>query len=164
MQIILSKRFETLDNNRFYVLVDLVKEKLHIDEVKTIVPLWSPYDLLERDKITIGEQFTANDSLKHIINIVNYLINSLFQTDFATIYYDNYVIQRAALWLACRYYSTNDNISRQIAFKQELAALPENKESDEFKSFIKLENLVKQCVSSIEEQVIKAMNLMNQGV
>jgi len=162
MEIMLSKRFENLERDKYQELVQLINDFLNDNEIQKTIPTSTPYDIPERDVAAIIEQW-SQDAVLNIKNIINYLVNSLFQSDFATVYFTVYEIQRSAVWLACRYYSTDDRISRSVALKSELLSLLPDKESQEYKSFIALEKGVKSCMDVMEAQVIKAMNLVHQA-
>jgi len=163
VNILLQKRFQnTLNRENFDALVGTLNSIIKYAEIRPIIPTFTPYDLSDEDKGYIKQQWPKSESFDHILNIFNYLINSFLQYDFVTIYFEPLIIQKSALWLACRYFSTNDAISKLVALKSLQGTFSSNPESDHNRYSIKLENLIKESLRIMENEVLKAMRIVQQ--
>jgi len=161
VNILLQKRFQsTLNRENFDALVTTLNSIIKYAEIVPIIPTFTPYDLSDEDKGYIKQQWPKSESFDHIINIFNYLVNSFLQHDFVTISFEPLIIQKSALWLACRYFSTNDEISKLVALKS-LQTILSNQESED-RYNIKLENLIKESLRIMENEVLRAVRIVKQ--
>jgi len=161
VNILLQKRFQsTLNRENFDALVAALNSIIKYAEIVPLIPTFTPYDLSDEDKGYIKQQWPKSESFGHIMNIFNYLINSFLQHDFVTISFEPLIIQKSALWLACRYFSTNDEISKLVALKS-LQTILSNQESKD-RCHIKLENLIKESLGIMENEVLRAMRIVQQ--
>jgi len=161
VNILLQKRFQsTLNRENFDALVAALNSIIKYAEIVPLIPTFTPYDLSDEDKGYIKQQWPKSESFDHITNIFNYLINSFLQHDFVTISFEPLIIQKSALWLACRYFSTNDEISKLVALKS-LQTILSNQESKD-RCHIKLENLIKESLGIMENEVLRAMRIVQQ--
>jgi len=83
----------------------------------------------------------------------NYIINASLQRDWCTILFDCKVLQYSALWLALRYYTTNDSIAQEVALSTLKASLSEN----DFNIYIKE---IRSCTNIMEEEMVNTIKIV----